>query len=824
MNKPSPFVYAGLFLVCACMLISEILLTRVFSVCLWYHFAFFVISIAMFGLGLGGLYAQLFPGMLKIRSLTETLFSLALILALTSLISPILLFKLKLPTEIFHVFSIKTVLFLAAAFLVSTLPFFLGGLITSLLFKDHSAQISRLYFSDLAGAAGGCLLTIPLIENCGASNSFVLNACLGSLGALCFLAAGPKEGMRANLRAFLLVFLLLAGLLAANGLTGILDVDFAKGIDRRDVDEFSKWNSISRVSVTPTLEEDESKWFARNVWGISGNFDGRYPLMKLIIIDADAGTLLTRFEGDLNSVDYVRYDPPSVVYRLRERPEVLVIGPGGGKDVLAALSFGARHVTAVELNPIIVDDIMLGKYRAFSGGLYADPRVTAVADDGRSFIRTHEDVYDIIQLAFVDTGAATFGGAYALAENNLYTVESLREFLKRLGKDGIFSACYVDVPGLFGATRLIAMSLAALEEHGIADASRNIMVMTTVTESSWMIRNVLIKLTPFTEKEEQILMATCEDLGFEATYIPSRDAGNTSSQALQTFGGFVRALSTHDTDRQLLYDAFALNIEPATDDRPFFLYQTKPRDFFKPPPPEMKTAYGVYSSGAVLLRWILIMGIAMTGLFYVVPLVLSAWNQDALPFQKISVLPFIFYFSSIGLGYMMLEIVFLQRLLLFLGSPLYSLSITLASMLFFSGLGSLYTSRLSGHRPPVYIRRALFCLLSLALLYSIFLPAYLHHAMSYPKYLRVMVAILTLMPLGFVMGMPFPLAIKILRIRMNEVIPWMWGINGASSVLASIIAIILAMNVGYRSTLWVGCLFYLLALTIARFSFERRDP
>ena len=807
----------GLFVVCCSLLISEILLTRVFSVCLWYHFAFFVISVAMFGLGLGGLCVQLFPTWFKKNKLSEQLSTLTLILALTAIIAPLLLFKINIPANILRTFEVKTTLILSVAFLLSSLPFFFGGLVTSLLFREYSKDISKIYFADLGGASIGCFLAIPLLNIFGAPTAILLNAIIACTGSIFFVHSSGFRKVKSKVvvRPYVVIFCV-AIITLLSMTTALFDLEYAKGIDKSE-DEFSKWNSISRVAVTKVLDANAAHWIGENIWGVSRKFEGKYPDIRIIDIDADAGTFLTNFKNDFDLVSYVKYDPPSIVHRLRKESKTLVIGAGGGKDVLAALSFGAKHVTAVELNPIIVNNVMLDKYSKFSGGLYKHPRVKAVAAEGRSFVASSKEKYNIIQMAYVDTSAATAGGAYVLAENNLYTTESVKLCLEHLYDNGIFSVCWVDVPGLAGATRLVSLGIAALEELGIEDASKNIIVVSHASRPGWVIRDVLLKKKPFSQYEQKLIIDTCRDLGFELTYIPMKDNRDFAVSDIHNDKDLIRVLINNKNGRHRIHNSLPVNIRPTTDDKPFFFYQNQPKDFFKTLKMSTAASYIIYTAGTIVLSRVLIIGLVMVGFFYLMPLIFSAWDKRVLPCRKSSLISFLCYFSCIGMGFMFLEIVFLQKLLLFLGHPSYTLSVTLLSLFLFAGLGSLYTQRLTTHLPRVYIRRIILVLVMITLAYLIRLKPIFYLFLGYPKATKLFVAVVVLMFPSFLMGMPFPLATKELCTNMNEVMPWMWGINGATSVLASIAAIILAMNVGYNFTLIIGILCYIVALIFSQF-------
>ena len=822
MPQPNRFVFTGLFVTCSSLLICELLLTRIFSVCLWYHFAFFVISIAMFGLGLGGIFVQLKKNLFDEKTIYKQLFYFTLYMAATALLAPVILFKTNIPQSIFHVFDEKTVLFLIMAFYLSSLPFFFGGLITSIIFSHFSKHISKLYFADLIGASIGCLLTIPLLEIQGAPTALLINAIYACLGAFFFLYGDSKKPSPKHLAIGGTILLLLFLGAFLNRFNHFFEVQYAKGYNLSQ-DEFTKWNSISRIAVSKVLDKNLVALLAQKYWGVSKNFNGNYPPARIITINADTGTFLSSFDGDFNKVRWLQYDPPSLVYRLKKNPQTLVIGSGGGKDVLTALSFGASHVTAVELNPIIINDIMLNHYREFSGNIYRNPKVTAVSDEGRNFVASNKNRYDIIQLTYVDTTAATSGGAYIFAENNLYTKDSFKDFLKHLKPEGIFSVCWIDVPGLTGGTRLVSLGISALEEMGTPDTGKHMMVVTYAARPCWIIKNIMLKLTPFTDEEQQKVIDATKKLNFEPTYIPNRDTGQVKLNKIHNMKEIIKELINSPTDREEIYDRFPLNIRATTDDSPFFYFQNHPKNFLKIIQTRSPTRRIIDTNGTVILIYVLIVGIVMVSIFYFIPMIFSGWGQKLLSRKKSEIVPFLFYFSSIGMGFMLLEIVFLQKLLLFLGEPIYTLSATLFTILLFAGLGSLCTNRFTSREPQFYISRAILAVMTISVIYLYILPPIFYFFMGYPKFIKITIAILTLMPLSFLMGMPLPLAIKILHERMQDVIPWMWAVNGATSVLASIIAIILAMNIGYNFVLFVSIIFYLAAFLLAKNCFDPKN-
>ena len=279
MNKPTRNIYLGLFIICSCLLIAELLLTRIFSVCIWHHFSFFVISITMFGLGMGGICVQLFPGIFDRKDFEKQLFFLAVLVASTSFIGPALLMRTYIPPIVFNMFGIQTVIFLSISFLLGCLPFFFGGVITALLFRNYSLHISKLYFCDLVGASVGCFATIGLLEIFGGPTALFVNSALAVLAAVCFLYSSPRK-LTPLLAAIICIFsILFLGGTIFNYQTHKVDVKFAKGLDRR-FDEFSKWNSISRIAVSNFGDATTVAAAARAIWGGVPNFRGRIQRQK----------------------------------------------------------------------------------------------------------------------------------------------------------------------------------------------------------------------------------------------------------------------------------------------------------------------------------------------------------------------------------------------------------------------------------------------------------------------------------------------------------------------------------------------------------------
>ena len=336
---------------------------------------------------------------------------------------------------------------------IPSVPFFLGGLCLSLAMTHLSDNISRLYSFDLAGAACGCLLVIPLLNVLGGPQAMLAIAVLAAVACWLLVPAGSPKDL---LCSFLCCSVVPLGTsLVLEPSHPWLKLQYVKGRDEGEA-LFTKWNSSSRITVVQVNHDRKNTW---------------------IIMDGDAGTLLPDFDGDIGSWRFLQGRVSSLAYHIKPSAQTLIVGPGGGIDVLTALTFGNRDITGVEINPITVDDVMRGAFRDFTGGLYFRPEVQIHVDEGRSFIRRASHSYDIIQATLVDTWAATAAGAFALTENNLYTVEAFKDYFAKLKDDGIltFTRWNLDPPQQ--DLRLVSLTRAAMQELGLANPERSMIVV-----------------------------------------------------------------------------------------------------------------------------------------------------------------------------------------------------------------------------------------------------------------------------------------------------------------------------------------------------------
>lgn len=788
-------VGGGIFLLCLATLMYELILTRIFSVLMWYHFASMAISLALFGMGAAALAVQLRPQWFagEVR-LVAARWAVLTGVTVALFFGVFVLFRLQ-PHVGFRVLSFfhqpffqpfqqgfqdpgvpaGMLLTLTVLYLVTALPFFCAGVTLSLLFSCYHRDFSRLYCWDLAGAGAGCLLVILLLKLLGGITAILIIAAVAVAGGM-LLSGGLPRGHRLGASLLLVVLLITAG---AHHLTGFAEIRFVRGRFEPNL-LWSAWNSFSRVAVYPAEGQNLDQ-----AWGLSRSYRGQVPEQLGMVVDDTGYTTMYRWDrqGDLG---FFRSNVIGLAYRLKPKANALVIGPGGGKDVLTALSLDAAHVTAVELNPLIVEAVN-DRFGAFTGELYRHPRVTAVVDEGRSFVRRDHGSYDVIQASAVFGRQAPAAGAFTLSEDHLYTREAFGDYWDHLSADGILTISRF----IFEreTLRLVSLGLELLKERGVADPAAHIAV---IRERG--LANFLLKRTPFTAAELNRLRELVQEHEYQVVVLPDQREGD---------GVFQRLIAANGSAE--FYAGFPFDISPVDDDRPFFYYMLKPADFLSlfSFPEQAK-----FEDRAILtLRNLLVVVGACVTVFLLLPLLL--WQRRDLRTRGAGWR--IGYFTCLGLGFMFVEIGLLRRFSIFLGPPIYALAVILCSLLLSSGIGAL----LSGRLPEARLRRGLplllLALVLLSLCYGFALPTLLEHWLGLALPLRCLIAGVLLAPLGLLMGMPLPLGMRLFH-GDGSAVPWSWGVNSATSVLGAILAVAVAMNAGFTATLLAGTLLYLLAL------------
>jgi spermidine synthase len=767
-----PRILFGVALVSGSLLITELSLTRIFSVTMYYHFAFMAISIALFGLSASGVYAFLMRDRWRDRPIDGLLATHALLYAGVTAVALAVLVRIRVDLT----YTPANIVMISVMYLVSALPFFFGGATVSIAIARLGRSVNAVYAADLLGAAAGCVVLIPAVNVLGAPGAIVAAALLGIAATICFSG---------RLRP-------VAGATAAVLITAAALGAFAVGVTKnhqKDQVLFSKWNSFSRIGVYTS---------SFNAWSLSPRYTGPVPDDHLMDIDSAAATQIIRFDGDVNTVSYLRYELTALGYRLFDKGgfDALVIGTGGGRDLLSALVFGATGIDGVEINPIIVNDVMRAKFRDYSGDVYDHPGVTITVEDGRSFVRRSPKQYDIIQASLVDTWAATAAGAYSLSENSLYTAEAFDDYLDHLSDRGVLSISR----WVFDGLRLVSLAQEACARRGWNAADRVAIIQQD------RVATFLLKKTPFTAAETALLAKAAADLDFTVMYLPDRPVPSFGDSRDE----YARLLLA--PDRQAFYQGFPLDVTPTTDDRPFFFHTTRLRNHWSMAPilrvfgeqPQTADNPGSWGTGGLTaLLMLLAISTGLIVLFVLGPLAVT--SRAALGAGWLASLA---YFGCLGAGFMLIEVALLQRFVLLLGHPVYSLTVTLFSLLLGTGLGSMLSRRVPDARVPRVATLACLGVAVIAVLWASVLPSVVRTAIAAPLAVRIGVAVALMLPAGMVMGLPLPGGVRLLAARQPQLIAWAWGINGALSVLGATLAVFIAMNWGFSITLLSGAVLY----------------
>lgn len=762
-----PQLYLGVAFTTLATLILELSLTRIFSVVFYYHFAFLAISIALFGLGAGGLFSYVVAS--RGGNIFHKLGVLAVVNSLAVVAS--LVFILTRAGELGN-------LTLAGVYFASALPFFFSGAVISIAVAEAIQRVDRVYFFDLLGAASGCLMLVPFLNYLGGPNTVIaVSVLLAVSAAVWYNLAGSLRG-RAGAVTLALVFV---ALMAFNGKSHVIDVRYAKG-HRIGQESFVRWNPISRIALLNPNSSDPE-----------------------IVIDADASTGIPKFDLD-HLTDQQRanllHEGPGFPYMLRPGAKTLVIGPGGGWDVARALTGGSQDVTAVEINPIIAHTIMQQRFADLSHRLYFRPQVHLFVEDGRSFVRRSREKYQVLQATLVDTWASTAAGAFALSENNLYTTEAFRDYLNHLTDDGLMVFTRWGFQPPRESLRLLSLAIESLGEVGETDAWRHVVVLRDRAQNIngfGALDTVMIFRKPLGDADIARVRTALSQTNLRALYIPGDAPSNEFGELLWS------------ADPKTFWANYRYNVTPVDDDRPFFFYTVQPRDIL-----EFLKQGGLsadYKINRALPLLFEVVGISILAIIVVLafpPLLLG----ERLPVGK-GVRGFLLYFVCIGTGYILIQVALIQKFVLFLGHPTYALTVIIFSMLISSGLGSYCSRRLTGESTNTGRLSAVLIGVAVTVAALAYLAAPVSEfGVGWPLPLKALVTVCLIAPAGFLMGIPFPTGLTRLEQNFPQAVRWAWALNAAASVLGSAAAICLAIYIGLRATVLMGAFLYLCALSV----------
>ncbi|MDQ3717923.1 MAG: hypothetical protein M3298_08790 [Thermoproteota archaeon] len=754
-------LFAGIFLIALSGLVLEVSITRIFSAAIWYHFAFVAVSVALVGLGASGLVVHHRVKTLKGKWAENlTIYSAWGI----AFFIPITLF-------VMHALA-SQVIYLPLFMVLFSVPFFLVGIIISAAFNAFASVAGRLYAADLIGASAGALLVVLFLVITGGEGATLIVGLIASIGGTIFsrIARNTKKTILS------LMFVAFAmSLIFLNHTTQIFAIP-TDPTAQKDLPIYlrehpgsrivkTEWNSFSRIDVVEGGTSSEG-------------------LVAKVFIDGGAGTNIISWDGSTESRQELSTWMQYLPFKMMEDPKVLVIGSGGGRDVVASLVSGSKDVTSVEINPIIYETVK--SYGDRAGNVYSHEHVRSYVDEGRSFITRSSEKYDIIYVPFVDTWASVSSGGLSVSENFLYTLEGFQQYYDHLTDRGKI----ITVRWLIDAPRFISTYATLLEQNGIPrDQLYKHLVM--VTSDSYTqdpsVTMVIFSKTPFTDQEIKFLSQSFSQYEYKPILVPGQIMKEPYSSLLNG-----------QIDLNQFYDMFNTKVYPVTDDNPYFL------SFEKPLPQVVEVL--LYASFGIV------------AIFLLVPF---AWmkqrgKEEVLDLNKseVGTATVIPYFAALGVGFILIELALLQKLILLMGNPTMTFALLLFTLLISSGAGSLFSSRIAKNsmKNLVFVIGGI---AGLGILYVFFLPHTIYSTIAEPVEIKALVSIAILAPIGFLMGMPLPTGMRLLKVHRPDYIPWMWAVNGAFSVLGAVLAIAIGIMYGSSLAMVLGILVYLIALGIS---------
>ncbi len=745
--------YIGLFLISLATLMLEISLIRFFSILQWYHFAFMVISIALFGIAASGTF-------LFIKKVKNPLFLSSISFSLSTIIGFFITNNLffdpyKAVTDISHAF----ILLFYYVFL--SLPFFFFGVIVAFIFSQNQKNSGIVYFYNLSGSAVGTILAIPFLALLNIKIIFLISL-IGLVSAIFF-----DKKFRKIILFLITINLLFIFIKFDFNISQYKELNQALNVPNSKLIA-TKWNSFSRVDVVNSS-------FTRYAPGLSLAFKGNLPEQIGVLVDGSNMNSITTY-GNLEFLDFL---PMSLPYNLKNNPKVLIINSGAGLDVLIALKNNAT-VTALETNPIIIN-LLKNEYKDFSGNIYN--KVNAYFEEGRSFVKRGEK-YDIIVLSLAGNILGGPSGITSLSENYLLTVDAFRDYFNALTEDGFL----IITRWLFNPpkeeVRLFSLALE-IDKEGKKIAMLN----------SWNTVTLLLSKKNLDEKTIKKIKNFTDKNKFDIIYLPKQFDFEPNKYAKFKEAYHYNAIQQLLENKKKFYKSYLFDISPVYDDKPYYF------NFFKLSKlPELKRILGQrwnpFFDPGFLLFFILIQALILALLFIFIPLFFKK------KIKKIQNKKSLFYFFTIGIGFLFIEIVLIQKFILFLGHTIFSTTTIIFSMLLFSSLGSLYSQKID----VKILKKIIFVLFLLIMIYSFLIKFFINNLITLNLMPKIILTSVFVAPLSFFMGFAFPLGIKKIN---KELIPWAWAVNGSASVLSPILAIMLALFFGYNFVFILAGLVYL---------------
>ncbi|HUT29211.1 MAG TPA: hypothetical protein VMX13_05400 [Sedimentisphaerales bacterium] len=792
----------AIFLISAAALALELVLVRALSIGHWHHFSYLVISTALLGFGAGGTFVAVGS-----KRLTEHyrgwMWSLAMGFAVTA--PAVFYISQKVPfDELQLIWDRRQILYLVAYYLFFFVPFFCAGGSIALAFTVFADKAPRLYFYNMTGSGLGAAGIVALMYGNAPEHLLLVISAAAFAAALMLTVSLSRRWAAATLLAAamcLLVFNPTGPLALAINISQHKSLVWYRELPEAQLTA-ARFSPLARLDTVraPTI---------RSFPGLSLTFAGKLPEQMLIISDADGTSAINKFEdfSDLNCYDYMT---SALACHLLGKPEVCVIGAGGGSDVAQALSLGAAKVTAVEMNGQIID-LVRNTFNDFASGLFRRDDVEIIAAEGRSFLQTTPERFDVISISLLDSFSASAAGLYALNESHLYTVEAVEQALSRLRPGGLLSITRVLKTPPRDSLKMLATIAEALRRSSVTEPGNHIVMI-----RSWATATMVVSPQGFADAQIEKVRRFAHERSFDLVHVPGIEANEANQYHVLEEGPVY-----YRSARQILSPQwenfcrdYVYNIRPATDDRPYFF------DFFKwKSLPHMVRTLGrrwlPFSEWGYL---VLVATLLQAALASVLLIVLPLWIAKPIRTAEARKLPVLVYFLLLGLAYMFLEMGFIQKMTLLIGHPVFGVAVTLVGFLFFSGCGSLASGRLLRYTasPNRLIVVAAAIIVVVGIVEIGFLGLFFEWLVSFSRPARLMLGLVVTGPLAFFMGMPFPTGLKRLAARSQPLVPWAWGVNGFASVTGAVLGTLLAISVGFTVVAFIALGGYLLAAVVSR--------
>ena len=808
----------------------EITLVRLFSIAQWHHFAHTIISLALLGFGASGTAISLTQRWLMgnqwksdevARRFHNTYTTCGLLYSI-GVVGCFVLHQYVPFNPLMLVWQPSQVLSIFVLYLILSLPFFFGAACIGLALLRFAGNVNRLYFFDLFGSGIGALGIIVTMYLIPPAQNLTLISAVGFCAVLIanweswktrqWRRIVPITGLAAAFIGYLLFNPISIKISPYKGLSSTLNFPDAQILNERH----SPFGLLHVVR----------SGLIRAVPGLSLNAQQPVQPQLGIFTDADGMTAITDFRGDLSKLGYLGDTTSAVAYHLIELPHVLVLGAGGGGDVLNALYHGAVSVDAVELNPQVLE-LVAKEHKDFAGHIYAPDSpypVQVHVAEARGFVRATTKQYDLIQIALLDSVSASAAGTHALSESYLYTVEAFTDLYQHLTPGGIISITrWLKTPPR-DMIRLFGTAVVALEESDDAVPAQQLAMI-----RGWRTGTLLIKKGTFNAADRAAIQNFCRERSFDLAYYPQMpevEANRYNQLAEPIF--FRAAQAILSDDRKQFYEGYPFNIRPTTDNRPYFFQFLRFDSLVQMVRTVGRSAIPFIEWGYLLLIATLIQAVLAGVVLILIPLFfLKREDTSSITHNsRFTNWQVFVYFLSLGVGFMFIEMSFIQKFLLLLANPTYAVAVVLCAFLLFAGLGSLFSLKLRAigklRQPPIAV--AIGMLSVIALVYLQLLPPIFHRFLASSDVLKIAVSIGLIAPLAFFMGMPFPLGIDWLQRHHPHLIAWAWGINGYASVVSAILATCLAIAFGFNVVILLAVGIYLIGGCVHLWEVEETAP